>query len=110
MTGMEAAAVAFHGVPAIIVIVDNGGYGTQRPMLDGPFNDVQPVDHVALAGAYGFKSARRVRFEEDLDHALTSLLAINEGPTLISVELQQGDVSDVLRHLTAALAKRIRPS
>jgi hypothetical protein len=38
------------------------------------------------------------------------LLAINDGPTLISVELQQGDVSDVLRHLTAALAKRIRPS
>jgi hypothetical protein len=48
------------------VVLDNGGYGTERPMLDGP--------------------------------------------TLISVELQQGDVSDVLRHLTAALAKRIRPS
>jgi indolepyruvate decarboxylase len=110
MSANELATLARYHIPALVVVLDNGGYGTERPMLDGPFNDVQPVDHVALAGAYGFKSARRVRFEEDLDHALTSLLAINDGPTLISVELQQGDVSDVLRHLTAALAKRIRPS
>jgi TPP-dependent 2-oxoacid decarboxylase len=77
-------------------------------MLDGPFNDVQPVDHVALAGAYGFKVALRVHYEEELDQALASLLAPGDGPTLVSVELQQGDVSDVLRNLTAALAQRVR--
>ena len=37
------------------------------------------------------------------------MLANEDGPTLISVELKQGDVSDVLRNLTAALAKRIQP-
>jgi hypothetical protein len=24
----------------IIIILNNNGYGTERPMLDGPFNDV----------------------------------------------------------------------
>ena len=109
MSANELATLARYHIPALVVVLDNGGYGTERPMLDGPFNDVQPVDHVALAGAYGFKAAHRVRCEEELDHALTSLLAIDDGPSLISVELKQGDVSDVLRNLTGALAKRVSP-
>ena len=110
MSANELATLARYHIPALVVVLDNGGYGTERPMLDGPFNDVQPVDHVALARAYGFKAALRVQFEEELEQALTSLLAIKDGPTLISVELQQGDVSDVLKNLTAALAKRVAPT
>ena len=109
MSANELATLARYHIPALVVVLDNGGYGTERPMLDGPFNDVQPVDHVALAGAYGFKAARRVQLEADLVLALSDLLAFNDGPTLLSVELKQGDVSDLLRNLTAALAKRIRP-
>ena len=109
MSANELATLARYHIPALVVVLDNGGYGTERPMLDGPFNDVQPVDHVALAGAYGFKAARRVQLEADLGLALSDLLAFNDGPTLLSVELKQGDVSDVLRNLTAALAKRVRP-
>jgi indolepyruvate decarboxylase len=108
MSANELATLARYRVPALVVVLDNGGYGTERPMLDGPFNDVQPVDHVSLAQAYGFKAARRVQGEDDLDLALTQLLANNDGPSLITVGLQQGDVSDVLRNLTAALAKRVR--
>ena len=109
MSANELATLARYHIPALVVVLDNGGYGTERPMLDGPFNDVQPVDHIALAYAYGFNAARRVQFEEDLALALTTMLANEDGPTLISVELKQGDVSDVLRNLTAALAKRIQP-
>ncbi len=108
MSANELATLARYQIPALVVVLDNGGYGTERPMLDGPFNDVQPVDHVALAGAYGFKAALRVHYEEELNQALASLLAPGDGPTLVSVELQQGDVSDVLRNLTAALAQRVR--
>jgi indolepyruvate decarboxylase len=109
MSANELATLARYRIPALVVVLDNGGYGTERPMLDGPFNDVQPVDHVRLALAYGFKAARRVQREDDLDLALAQLLASSDGPSLISVELQQGDVSDVLRNLTAALAKRVKP-
>ncbi len=109
MSANELATLARYQIPALVVVLDNGGYGTERPMLDGPFNDVQPVDHVALALAYGFQAAQRVQLEDDLEHALTDLLAFDNGPTLLAVEIQPGDVSDVLRNLTAALAKRVRP-
>jgi TPP-dependent 2-oxoacid decarboxylase len=108
MSAIELATLARYRIPALVVVLDNGGYGTERPMLDGPFNDVQPVDHPALAASFGFAAARRVRLEEELATALGALLAVVEGPTLLSVELGREDASDVLRSLTAALAQRVR--
>ena len=107
MSAIELATLARYSIPALVVVLDNGGYGTERPMLDGPFNDIQPVDHVALAGSMGFKTARRVQLEQDLELALAELMAIDDGPTLLSVALPKDDASDVLRNLTAALAQRV---
>jgi hypothetical protein len=56
----------------------------------------------------GFGSALRVQLEQELDQALASLLAIDDGPTLLSVALPKEDASDVLRNLTAALGRRVR--
>ena len=42
---------------AVDAVLDDS---TERPMLDGSFNDVAPVDHVGLALAMGFQAARRV--------------------------------------------------
>ena len=53
MSANELATLARYRIPALVVVLDNGGYGTERPMLDGPFNDGQPVDQVSLALAYG---------------------------------------------------------
>jgi len=108
MSAIELATLARYRIPALVVVLDNGGFGTERPMLDGPFNDVQPVDHVGLARAMGFGSALRVQLEQELDQALASLLAIDDGPTLLSVALPKDDASDVLRNLTAALGRRVR--
>jgi len=108
MSAIELATLARYRIPALVVVLDNGGYGTERPMLDGPFNDVQPVDHPALAISFGFRAARRVRLEEELDEALAALLAVAEGPALLSVALSRDDASDVLRNLTAALGRRVR--
>ena len=37
---------ARYGLTPIVVVLDNNGYGTERPMLDGCFNDV----HACQAG------------------------------------------------------------
>jgi len=108
MSAIELATLARYRIPALVVVLDNGGYGTERPMLDGPFNDVQAIDHVGLAKAMGFGTALRVQLEQDLEQALTVLLAIDDGPTLLSVALPKDDASDVLRNLTAALGQRVR--
>ena len=77
-------------------------------MLDGPFNDVAPVDHVGLALAMGFQAARRVKKEEELWEALQAFLQVTDGPTLISAALDRLDASDALRNLTAALGRKVK--
>ncbi|HEY7083124.1 MAG TPA: thiamine pyrophosphate-dependent enzyme [Nitrososphaeraceae archaeon] len=40
MTGVEISTIVRFDLNPIIIILNNEGYGTERPMLDGPFNDV----------------------------------------------------------------------
>jgi TPP-dependent 2-oxoacid decarboxylase len=108
MSAIELATLARYQIPALVVVMDNGGYGTERPMLDGPFNDVAPVDHVGLAMAMGFRAARRVALEGDLWEALQLFASDTSGPTLISAALDPLDASDALRNLTAALGKKVK--
>jgi len=42
MTGMELATVARYGLNPIVVVLNNRGYGTERHIQDGPYNDVWP--------------------------------------------------------------------
>lgn len=42
MTGMEVATAARYHLNPIIIVLNNAGYGTERPTLDGSFNDVYP--------------------------------------------------------------------
>ncbi|MFM7641244.1 MAG: alpha-keto acid decarboxylase family protein [Cyanobium sp.] len=108
MSAIELATLARYRIPALVVVMDNAGYGTERPMLDGPFNDVAPVDHVGLALAMGFRAARRVAAETDLWEALQLFAGDTSGPTLISAELDPLDASDALRNLTTALGKKVK--
>jgi indolepyruvate decarboxylase len=110
MSAIELATLARYRIPALVVVLDNAGYGTERPMLDGPFNDVAPVDHVGLALAMGFRAARRVRLEGELWEALQAFLPEVEGPTLVSVALDRLDASDALRNLTEALGRKVKSS
>jgi indolepyruvate decarboxylase len=107
MSAIECAPLARYNVPAIVIVLDNEGYGTERPMIDGEFNDIQPVDHAMLALAYGFKKAHRVTTELELLAALEDVNTIVDGPTLLSVKLGRFDFSDSLMKLTGGLKKRM---
>ena len=47
MTGMEISTVVRYHEP-IIILLSNRGYGTERRLLDGPFNDLQPWQYNAI--------------------------------------------------------------
>jgi TPP-dependent 2-oxoacid decarboxylase len=108
MSAIELATLARYRIPALVVVMDNAGYGTERPMLDGPFNDVAPVDHVGLALAMGFQAARRVALEGELWETLRAFSREDAGPALVSVALDPRDASDALRNLTAALGEKVK--
>jgi indolepyruvate decarboxylase len=108
MCANELATLARYAIPALVIVLDNGGYGTERPILDGPFNDLQPVAHRELALAMGFSAAERVENEEELWSCLGRWRSDGmTGPTLISVAIPAGEMSAALRRLSRALAQKL---
>jgi TPP-dependent 2-oxoacid decarboxylase len=87
---------------------DQGGCGMERPILDGPSNNVATVDHVGLAQAMGFQAARRVAREGELWEILQAFSRESAGPTLVSVALDPRDASDTLRNLPTALGRQVK--
>jgi indolepyruvate decarboxylase len=108
MSCIELATLARYRIPALVIVLDNRGYGTERPMLDGPFNDVQPLDHPGLARAMGVSAAERVETEQALWESLQRWQGQRSAPVLLSVALPPGDSSPALQRLTAALSSRVR--
>ncbi|MGA1595939.1 MAG: thiamine pyrophosphate-binding protein [Candidatus Nanopelagicales bacterium] len=106
MTGLEAAAAAFHGVKPVILVLDNNGYGTQRPMKDGPFNDIPPLMAEALPAVFGTGRGWLATTEDELDTALSAAMAADE-LCIIRAVVPKGDRSPALLRLTDALGKRV---
>jgi len=106
MTGLEVAACAFHDVHPVVIVLDNAGYGTQRPILDGPFNDIPALQSENLPAVLGVGQAWRVRTEREFEAALRAALALDE-LAIIHVCLVEGDRSPGLARLGAALARRV---
>lgn len=105
MTGLEVAACAFHHVNAIFVVLDNSGYGTQRPILDGPFNDIPSLAVENLPSLIETGLGWKVTTESELDQALSTAVA-SDHVSVIRVMLSKHARSPALSRLGAALAAK----
>jgi TPP-dependent 2-oxoacid decarboxylase len=108
MTGMELTTVVRYGLDPIVILLDNGGYGTERPMLDGPFNDIVPWRYSRIPDVLGGGRGYEVRTEGELDAALVAAKADRSGFSIVHVHLDRDDLSPALQRLTALLAERVR--
>ena len=106
MTGMELSTAVRYGLNPIVVVLNNGGYGTERPMMDGAFNDILSWQYSRLPEVLGSGTGYVVETEEQLAAALTSARAYTEAFSILDVQLEADDLSPALRRLTAALAKK----
>lgn len=107
MSGMELGTIARYGMNPIVIVLDNQGYGTERPMLDGAFNDVHPWAYWRLPEVLGAGLGIRVETEREMAAALVRARANTGGFTLIQVMLPQDDHSPALHRLTASLRDRV---
>ena len=91
MNGQELATASQHGAKTIIVLLNNGMYGTIRMHQEREYphhlsgSHLQNPDFAALAQAYGYAGVRITRTAE-FEAALTEALAREQG-TLIEVML-----------------------
>jgi indolepyruvate decarboxylase len=108
MTGMEVATAARYHLNPIIIVLNNSGYGTERPMLDGSFNDVYPWQYARLPEVLGAGKGFVVQTEKDLEVALESARNYREGFCILEVRLDPYDFSPALQRMTSALGKRVK--
>jgi indolepyruvate decarboxylase len=109
MTGTELSSLIRNKADTIVIVLDNGGYGTERFLHPGTFdfNDVQPWAYHKLPEVYGGGRGYLVRTEGEFDAALRSAWADNSGISLIQVTLDKSDHSQALERLTEKLSKRV---
>jgi indolepyruvate decarboxylase len=107
MTCLELSTAMRHGFNPIVLVLNNKGYGTERFLQDGPFNDIPNWDYHRLpdllGGGWGFEA----RTEGDLEKALRAALANRDRFSLLNIHLDPTDISPALERLAKSLSKRI---
>ena len=107
MTGMELATVARYGLNPVVVLLNNRGFGTERHMQDGPYNDVWPWRYHRVPEILGAGRGFVVETEGDLDRALEAAAQWTKSFCLLEVRLAPLDRSPALDRLATRLAKRL---
>jgi indolepyruvate decarboxylase len=107
MTGMELSTIVRRGLPVTVIVLDNKGYGTERLLLEGSFNDINPWQYQLLPQVLGGGTGWEVRTEGEFDAAITRALADASGMNIIRVHIGLEDRSTPLDRLAAGLAKKV---
>jgi len=107
MTGMELSTVARCRLNPVVVVLNNRGYGTERHMQDGPYNDLwgwnfSRVPDVLGAGQ-GFVAQTDSEFEEALSKAADNTTSFS----IIDARLPMLDRSPALDRLASRLGRRL---
>lgn len=107
MTGMELSSIVRRRLPTVVIVLDNQGYGTERFLHSGNFNDIPSWKYHLLPQVLGGGTGYDVRTEGELDAALTKAWNDTSGMSLIQVHLPVDDCSHALQRLAERLSKRI---
>jgi TPP-dependent 2-oxoacid decarboxylase len=104
MTGIELSTIAKEKMNPVVFIINNDGYGTQRHILDGKFNEIHPWDYTKMCELLRYGKAYRVTTHQELAHCLKTVFD-DEGMSLVEVVVPRGDCSRSLRRLGEELGK-----
>jgi TPP-dependent 2-oxoacid decarboxylase len=108
MTGMEISTIARFNLNPVIIVLNNGGYGTERPMLDGPFNDILRWHYSQIAQLIGHGKGFVIETEQQFEEALSEAEGkYSKELCILEVRLDRFDGSRALNRLTEALAKKV---
>jgi TPP-dependent 2-oxoacid decarboxylase len=107
MTGMELSTIVRMGLNPVVVVLNNAGYGTERHIHDGPFNDVLNWNYHRLPDLLGSGRSFLVKTEQELDEALDAAALHTESYCLLDVHLDPLDHTAALGRLAERMAKNL---
>jgi indolepyruvate decarboxylase len=108
MTGTELSSLSRYGAAPIVVVFNNAGYSTERFILDGPFNDIEPWRFHKIGELFGNVAGYDVRTEDEFENAITAAIATRDRPSLIEVHLSPADPSPAMRRLATNLRDKVQ--
>ncbi|GMV98246.1 MAG: hypothetical protein AMXMBFR83_25980 [Phycisphaerae bacterium] len=103
MTGIELSTAAKYGMNPIVIILNNDGYGTQRIILPGEFNEIRRWNYPKICELIQAGQATTVETKGQLDGALRNAISSDQ-LWVIEVRLPRDSCSPTLRLLGQELA------
>ena len=107
MTGTELSTTIRYRLNPIILVLNNHGFGTMRPLVEGPFNDIVNWHYTHLPEMFGAGHAFAVRTEGEFDSAMKAALAETQHFVMIEAELDKLDTSPALTRLAEQVSKNV---
>ena len=107
MTGTELSTAIRYGLNPIILVLNNHGYGTMRPLVEGPFNDIINWHYTHLPKMLGAGHAFAARTEGEFDSAMKAALAETQQFVIIEAELEKSDMSPALIRLAEKVSEKV---
>lgn len=108
MTAMELSAAVRYKLDPIVILLNNHGYGTERPLLEGSYNDILNWNYSEIPRVLGGGVGIKAETEQAFDNALKEAMAQRGVFYLIEVDLDKLDFSPALRRLGELLGKIVK--
>ena len=109
MTGMELSTIVRHGLNPIVIVLNNGGYGTERLLHPGSFafNDIHNWEYHRLPDVLGGGRGFDVKSEAEFESAMQSAADNHDSFSLLNVHIDSDDHSAALGRLAKRLSRRV---
>lgn len=109
MTGMELSSLVDRKLPVVVIVLNNGGYGTERLLHPGEyeFNEIPSWEYHLLPQVLGGGTGYDIRTEADFDTALAAAWADQSAPSILHVRLDPSDSSRALSRMAEMMSKSV---
>jgi len=107
MTATELTTALRYGADPIVIVMNNHGYGTERPLIEGEFNDVVNWNYSKIPEFLSGGNGVRVTTEGEFEKALRTALEKRGTYWVIEVELDKLDFSPALQRFKKLAGKTV---
>lgn len=97
MTCTELATAVRYHLDPIIILLNNHGYATERPLIEGEFNNILDWKYSKIPQVLGGGTGAYVKTKKELEDALKKAFADRGQFHLIEVDLDKNDYSPGLK-------------
>lgn len=108
MTAMELSTAVRYHLDPIVILLNNHGYGTERILLEGTYNDILNWNYTNIPQVLGGGVGIKVKTELEFERAIQQSFTHRGNFYLIEVELEKLDFSPALNRLGELLGKIVK--